>query len=132
MPEQPPTLRDMVKTALARGNSLRDLEKRADDGHGNVMRKDTIGKIANGLQDRSPTESALRGLAAALGVPYERVRQAAVRQWYPPETTDADDIPEETKVELRARVQELLAVAGQLEADLEGSADDDARRGGAA
>jgi transcriptional regulator with XRE-family HTH domain len=109
MPEQSPTLRDMIQRALSGGLTLRELADRAlDPRSGESVSKDTINKIALGRVTRMPTEAHLRGIAAGLKLPYERVRQAAIEQWLP-----ADD-PTNSEAEERER---LLAEAKQMRAD---------------
>lgn len=125
MPEQPPTLRDMIQEALDKGRTLRDLEARAIDERGNAAKKDTIRKIANGLIDRMPLEAHLRGIAAALGVPYERVRQAAINQWLPAESYDAaaDEADRLETIEAARRLRDAAQRAlDELEAPRPGSA----------
>lgn len=123
MPEQAPTLRDMIEKAIADGRTLRELEARAIDEQGNKIGKDTIRKIRHGLVDRMPLESHLRAIAVALRVPYERVRQAAIAQWLPPEQSTATELPEDTRSDLIAQIQELRALADRVEAELASKAD---------
>lgn len=88
---QSPTLRAMLQQAIDRGDSLRDLQARAvDPQSGETAGKDLIASIVNGTANRIPVERHLRALAAALSVPYERVRRAAITQWLPSDE-DADD-----------------------------------------
>ena len=115
MPEQPPTLRDMIQEALDKGRTLRDLEARAVDRRGNAAKKDTIRKIANGMIDRMPLESHLRGIAVSLGVPYERVRQAAIQQWLPP---DEMAHPLDPATERRQMIDELTELRDRATAAL--------------
>jgi len=123
MPEQPPTLRDMIQEALDRGTTYRQLEASAIDPvtHKTASRSiffDTV----NGKLDRMPYEHHLRAIAAGLGVPYERVRQAAIRQWVPAEApapgTDAELIVHARQ--LRDRHLEEAAKAAAALARLEG------------
>lgn len=131
MPEQAPTLRDMIEKAIADGRTLRDLEARAIDEHGNRIRKDTIRKIRHGLIERMPLEGQLRAIAVALGIPYERVRQAAILQWVPPDApSTAADIPDDRRAQLIAEAQRLHDLTGRILAGEE--AESEERRGGAA
>lgn len=84
MPEQAPTLRDMIQRALSSGDNLRTLAARAiDPATGETVGKDTINKIRHGTAPRMPEDGKLRAIAAALRAPYESVRQAAIAQWFP-------------------------------------------------
>lgn len=124
MPEQAPTLRDMINDALSGGTTYRELEARAVDPESNKRASRSIfNDIATGKLDRMPHVDHLRAIAAGLGVPYERVRQAAIRQWVP-----GDD----ERTQLIAEVNRVRAMADEVLAQLEGSGDDDERRGGAA
>jgi hypothetical protein len=132
MPEQAPTLRDMIEKAIANGRTLRELEARAIDEQGNTIGKDTIRKIRHGLVDRMPLERNLRAIAAALEVPYERVRQAAIAEWVPPDApSTAADIPDDRRAQLIADAQRLHDLTGRILAE-EQDTTDAAERGGAA
>lgn len=93
MPGSTPTLRDMVLAALNAGQTLDDLEDRAVDpqtGERSGSRS-FFSRLKNGGVDRMPKPGHLRGIAAALGRPYEEVRQAAIAQWLPAEDAAAAD-----------------------------------------
>lgn len=109
MPEQQPTLRDMIQAAQANGISVRDLEARAR-AEGHEIGKDLFSTISRGAQARMPTPSKLRGLAAGLGVPYERVRQAAIAEWLP----EDDDRPL-TAEEREAAIRKLRAMQREVQ-----------------
>ena len=84
MPEQTPTLRELIQEALDDGLTLRELADKATDPRtGETVGKDTINKIVLGRINRMPTEDHLRAIAAALRITYERVRRAAIAQWLP-------------------------------------------------
>jgi hypothetical protein len=86
VPEQPPTLRDMIQEALDSGDNLRTLAAKAiDPATGETVGKDTINKIRHGTAPRMPEDGKLRAIAAALRAPYDSVRQAAMAQWFPDE-----------------------------------------------
>lgn len=113
MPEQPPTLRDMIQHALDSGITYRELGERAIDAStATTLAKDTFNRIILGRVKQIPTANQLRAIAAALRAPYESVRQAAVNQWYP-----ADDIPVE--LEREAQIAELKRLRDQADAALE-------------
>ena len=95
MPEQPTTLRDMIQNALSSGDNLRTLAARAvDPDTGNTVGKDTINKIRHGTAPRMPEDGKLRALAAALRAPYNSVRQAAVAQWFPDQSSGIPPAPD--------------------------------------
>jgi hypothetical protein len=128
MPEQPPTLRDMIQEALDAGRTLRDLEARAVDERGNAAKKDTIRKIANGLIDRMPLESHLRGIAASLGIPYERVRQAAINQWLPGAPT-AQVTADAERLEMIEELRRIRADLDRALAELDRQEQQEKQRG---
>jgi transcriptional regulator with XRE-family HTH domain len=113
VPEQAPTLRDMVKSANDSGLTYEQLAKNAVDPRtGHKASGGFINDIARGQVNRLPEPRNLRAIAAGLGVPYERVRQAAILQWLPPE--EADPAAERQQMideinELRTRTDEALA-----------------------
>lgn len=91
MPSSPPTLRDMIQTALDGGRTYEQLAAAAvDERTGKRMSRAQINNVVTGKVDRLPYDYHLRALAAALKKPYESVRQAAIRQWLPAEDSDAD------------------------------------------
>jgi len=122
MPEQPPTLRDMIQNALDDGAKYRELEARAIDPvtHRTASRSiffDTV----NGKLDRMPYAHHLRAIAVSLRVPYERVRQAAIQQWVPPENgSTAADIPEDRRAQLIAELEQLRNIADRALREAEG------------
>ncbi len=112
MPEQPPTLRDMINDALAKGITYRQLEARAVDPETQRRASRSIfNDIATSKLDRMPHVDHLRAIAVALGVPYERVRQAAIRQWLPADQTSAEEPETDPDLEL---ARQLQATAEQL------------------
>jgi len=132
MPEQPPTLRDMIQEALDNGAKYRELEARAIDPvtHRTASRSIFFDTVTDKL-DRMPYAHHLRAIAVALGVPYERVRQAAILQWVPPDApTSAADIPDDRRAQLIAEAQRLHELTGRILAEEEGSPATE--RGGAA
>lgn len=122
MPEQAPTLRDMIREAVDAGLTYEQLSKRAvDQETGRRASPALLNNIVNQRVDRMPYDYHLRAIAAGLGVPYERVRQGAIRQWVPPEMAGAigaEEIPEDRKAQLRAELRELYARTDQVEAEL--------------
>jgi len=130
MPEQAPTLRDMIHDALSSGVTYRELEARAVDPESNKRASRSIfNDIATGKLDRMPHVDHLRAIAAGLRVPYERVRQAAIRQWVPPEDGAVDEMPADSRAELIAEYERLRAAI--LE-EARGASADTAEAGGAA
>jgi hypothetical protein len=133
MPEQPPTLRDMIQEALDDGAKYRELEARAIDPvtHRTASRSiffDTV----TGKLDRMPYAHHLRAMAVSLRLPYERVRQAAIQQWVPPEEgATAADIPADSRAQLIADAQRLHDLTGRILAE-EDTATPATERGGAA
>lgn len=117
MPEQPPTLRDMINHAVDEGTTYRELEARAlDPESGKRASRAIFNDIANGKVDRIPYDYHLRAIAAALRLPYERIREAAINEWLPgadavdssAETADRDELIEELR-RLRDRTDRALA-----------------------
>lgn len=109
MPGSTPTLRDMVKDALDRGQTYRQLAERAVDPQtGQTASLALINDIARGQVNRAPSVIHLRALAAALERPFEAVRQAAIRQWLPAANGEAD------AGALLAEARELTAAAAHL------------------
>lgn len=112
---QSATLRAMLQQAVDRGDSLRDLQARAvDPQSGETAGKDLIASIVNGTANRIPVERHLRALAAALAVPYERVRQAAIAQWLPGEAA-----PEQESADREQMRDELIELRNELTAALD-------------
>lgn len=127
MPEQPPTLRDMIKEAIADGTTYEQLANRARERFpGSRLSGSHLNNIALGNVSRMPTPDRLRAIAGALNVPYERVRQAAITQWVPPDESAGAHDPEVERqqiidelTELRDRTTEAL---GRLESEDHGAA----------
>jgi transcriptional regulator with XRE-family HTH domain len=121
MTDQDPTLSDLIQGALNTGLTLRQLAERATDPRsGETVSKDTINKIVLGRINRMPIEEHLRGIAAALDLPYERVRQAAIKQWLPSEvptnaTGNADD---ERHDRMLQRLEEARSTISELEREI--------------
>jgi hypothetical protein len=89
MPEQPPTLRDMLKAARDRGQTYEQLEAFAIDPEtGERASRSLLNNIVLDKVDRMPYDYHLRAIAAALKVPYETVRRAAITQWIPSGSID--------------------------------------------
>lgn len=92
MPEQPPTLRDMVKDALDRGQTYTQLAERATDPQtGQKASIALLNDIGRDKVGRMPYDYHLRAIAVALRKPYKDVRQAAINQWLPAEAGAATD-----------------------------------------
>lgn len=84
MPEQTPTLRELIQEVLNSGVTYRQLEERAvDEETGKRASRSIFFDIATGKLDRMPYEHHLRAIAAGLHAPYESVRRAAIAQWLP-------------------------------------------------
>lgn len=118
MPEQPPTLRDMINAEHERGTTYRELGSRAvDEETGKRASASIFYDIANGKLDRMPQDFRLRAIAAALKLPYERVRQAAIAQWVP--ASGAGDVArtEDERDRLRAEALRLRAIGDRARAD---------------
>jgi transcriptional regulator with XRE-family HTH domain len=124
MPEQP-TLSDMIRQEVDKGVTYAELEERATDpATGRSRISDSqLNRLAKGTATRIPTEEQLRGIAAALRIPYERVRGVAIAQWLPAEVEESDE-------QVLARIDELQAQARQLQqqaAELRGLIDEPER-----
>jgi hypothetical protein len=113
MPEQP-MLSDMIKKEVDKGVTYAELEKRAADPTTGTTRisDSQINRYALGTATRMPTEEQARGLATALRLPYEHVRQAVIAQWLPA----ADE--EEAERERREQIAELKRLRDQANAAL--------------
>jgi hypothetical protein len=121
MPEQAPTLRDMIRNTLSSGITYRELEERAvDPGSGATISRGTFNKIALGKLDRMPVESHLRAIAAGLRAPYESVRQGAIAQWLPAEDAEAERAELVRRLlDLKAKTAEIRALLGDDEPESE-------------
>lgn len=119
MPEQSPTLRDMIQEAANSGHTYEQLAQRAKR-RGAKTSGSYLNNIVLGNVSRLPTPENLRGIAWALDVPYERVRQAAINQWLPPDDNSAPEIPEVTKTQLIDEIQRLRDLADRVLAEAEG------------
>jgi hypothetical protein len=108
MPASPPTLRDMIEEARDRGRTYEQLEAIAIDAQtGERASRSLLNNIVLGKVDRMPYDYHLRGIAVALGKPYEAVRRAAIAQWLPADSaTDPEAIREEVIGEAR-RLRDL-------------------------
>jgi hypothetical protein len=126
MPEQPPTLRDMIKAVKDSGLTYEQIAAKAIDPQtGKRTAGSFLNSIVLGNVNRLPEPHNLRAIAAGLGVPYERVRVAAIAQWLPPEDGAAgtvDDIPPERRAQLMEDVEQLRTLAARVQAELEGEA----------
>lgn len=126
MPQQQPTLRDMILKAVASGTSYKQLAESATDPEtGKVASHSFLNDLANGNVNRIPEPKNLRAIAAGLGVPYERVRKAAIAQWLPP-TSDADI---DTDAEREAQIAELKRLRAEIDAVLKRKEDPGRRAG---
>lgn len=118
MPSSPPTLRDMILAATAPGpgqQTYEQLAKRAHD-RGEAISGAYLNKIALNKVPRPPTAEHLRAISAALGEPFERVRQAAIRQWWPAEIGDGESIEDKVERLTKLTSQLLDEVGSQREA----------------
>lgn len=111
MPDRsPPTLRDMVKAARDRGQTLRQLAQRAIDPEtGQTASYSLFFDIEHGKLSRAPAIEHVRAIAVALNQPFEAVRQAAIRE-YLPEKIDADALLERAR-QLSAEAERLTGIA---------------------
>lgn len=118
MPEQRPTLRDMIQGVLDSGVTYRELETRAvDEETGKRASRSIFFDIATGKLDRIPYDYHLRAIAAGLRAPYESVRQAAITQWLPADDAEAE------RLELIREILALKAKAAEIEARLDDGED---------
>jgi hypothetical protein len=118
MPEQSATLRDMIQDALDNGVSYRDLESRAVDPEtGETASRAVFHDTVSGKLKRMPFDYHLRAVAAALSVPFEQVRQAAIAQWLPQEGARrrANDEKEQTREELLRLRNEITAALNRID-----------------
>lgn len=116
MPEQPPTLSDMIKKEHERGVRYDELAERTADPTGKPrISKSQLNKIANGEKTPLPNETQLRGIAAALQLPYDLVRRAAINQWLPADDSavGVPDLPEDEREQLKAEAIRLRAIADE-------------------
>ena len=120
MPASPPTLRDMIQAAIDAGQTYEQLAKRVQDGNNESVSGAYLNKIALGKVARMPSVGHLRAIAVAIGQPYERVRQAAIRQWLPAE--DPEEDVEQKAERLTKLTEELLGELRQQRAADRGSA----------
>lgn len=112
MPEQSTTLRDMIQSALDGGETYRSLAARAvDPVTGKTASYGLINNIVLGNTRSAPEPHHLRAIAAALRVPYERVRQGAIAQWLPAgdEEDAGDDLTDAQFLEEAKRKRDLFA-----------------------
>lgn len=110
MPEQSPTLRDMIKDYKERsGLTYEQIAERAiDPVTSEPASGPFINNIALGNVARIPVPYHLRAIAAALEVPYGVVRAAAINQWLP-----AEEAPEEAEADRQEMIRDLLALKAQ-------------------
>lgn len=121
MPGSTPTLRDMVQDALDRGQTLEQLESKAVDPVTSTRAsKSLFSRIKRNEVDRVPNDYHLRGIAVALGTPYEVVRRAAIAQWLPAEDGTS------TEEELRSELRRMREAAERMEKRLDAMGERDA------
>lgn len=123
MPEQSPTLRELIQNALDGGAAYRQLEMRATDPEtGETASRAIFLDTVSGKLDRMPREHHLRAVAAALRLPYERVRLAAIEQWLPAagrsRNTEREALREKVR-ELQEQARRLQAEADAITASIE-------------
>lgn len=111
MPASTPTLRDMILEAIDRGQTYEQLAAAAnaaatDKRSSERVSRSMLNNIVLGKVDRMPYDYHLRAIATALGVPYERVRKAAIAQWLPAEGGAEENLLHEAQhlAELTARL----------------------------
>lgn len=96
----------MVQSALDAGTTYRQLERSAiDPVTGKHASKDLFHGLVAGRVDRVPYDYHLRAIAAALGKPYDVVRDAAVAQFL-----SAQDEPDEPVDEFEATLRTVASV----------------------
>lgn len=123
MPASTPTLSDMVKEALDRGQTYDQLAERAiDPDSGEKASRGLLYDLSRGTVRRVPTEGHLRAVAIALGKPYETVRRAAIAQWLPAEDGAS------TEEELRSELRRMRESAERIEKRLDAIGEQDAAR----
>lgn len=87
----------MILQELDKGVTYAELEERSTDPTtGQARISDSqLHRLAKGTATRIPTQEQLRGVAAAVRMPYETVRLAAIAQWVPADNADheAEVIP---------------------------------------
>lgn len=129
MPEQPPTLRELINEAVSSGATFAQLAERTADPTTGKLRASGgyINRIANGKVTQMPVEAHVRALADALRIPYERARQAAITQWIP---ADEDQNAERERRELLAEAKRLRDQANETIARLEQQERDEEQSGG--
>lgn len=129
MPEQHPTLRELINEAARSGVTFAQLAERTADPTTGKLRASGgyINRIANGKVSQMPGEAHVRALADALRIPYERARQAAIAQWLPPA---AEEEAERERLELLAEAKRLRDQANETIARLEQQERDEERHGG--
>ncbi|HXT90532.1 MAG TPA: hypothetical protein VN714_14865 [Trebonia sp.] len=112
MPGSTPTLRDMVKAARDRGQTLRQLAQRAIDPEtGQPASYSLFHDIEHGNVKRAPAVEHLRAIAVALNRPFEEVRQAAIIE-YLPAKIDTKALLEQAD-HLEAEAERLKAIAAR-------------------
>lgn len=117
MPEQSPTLRDMIQEALDNGVTYRELEARATDPQtGKTASRSIFFDTVNGKLDRMPYEHHLRAVAAALRKPYDTVRRAAIAQWLPPAGASSEMGSPDSE-DLEAKIDRLLEQVHRLQGE---------------
>jgi hypothetical protein len=121
MPDEQPTLHEMIQAALDAGATYVELEERGgrNPTTGKARISDSqLHRLAKETATRVPTEEQLRGIANAVQLPYEKVRQAAIAQWLPAESEDhsgaASSAVYEDARELEAETALLLGDAAAL------------------
>lgn len=118
MPEQSPTLRDMIQSAFDNGATFRKLETRAVDPEtGQTASRAVFSDILHGKAGRMPLDYHLRAIAAAIGKPYEEVRQAAITEWLPPEQErrERNESTREEVGDLLTEARRLIALADEID-----------------
>lgn len=121
MPEQTPTLRDMIKQAAERA-TYAELGERSIDPATSQRRISgaQLNRIARGDELRMPTEEKLRGIAAAIGRDYEYVRRAAIDLWLPPEeaTSSPEEVTDERHERMLQRLEEARSTISEIEKEI--------------
>lgn len=114
MPDAATTLRDMIQNALDSGETYRSLASRAvDPVTSKTASYGLINNIVLGNTRSAPEPHHLRAIAAALRVPYERVRQAAIAQWLPADEDEDADLSDAQFAEEAKRKRDILTNAYQ-------------------
>lgn len=98
-PPTPGALSQLIQEALYKGDSYQRLADRAiDPESGETASKPYLQRIVKNPPANPPTPKVLGAIAAALGLPVQRVKDAAARQWLQYEATELAGYDEEVRI----------------------------------